>query len=104
MRCLVTGAAGAAGSHPGEDLLADGHEVCGIDAFIDYYSWQIKEQNLLIVRSWERFTFISDIVETNIQAALNGKAVGKAVNIVEGACVSPQEIIQILPEWNLCQW
>ena len=104
MRCLVTGAAGAVGSSPGERSLADGHEVCGIDAFIDYYSRQIKEQNLSIARSRERFTFISDIIETNIQAALNEKAVGESVNIVKGACVSPHEIIPILPEWDLCQW
>jgi nucleoside-diphosphate-sugar epimerase len=104
MRCLVTGTAGSVGSHPGEYLLADRHEVCGIDTFIDYYSRQINEQNLSIARSWERLTFISDIIETNIQAASNEKAVGEVVNIVEGACVSLHEIMQILPEWDLCQW
>ena len=104
MRCLVTGAAGLIGSPSGELLQADGHEVCGIDAFIDYYSRQINEQNLSIARSWERFTFISNIIETNIQAALNEKAVREAVNIVEGDCVPPHEIMQILPEWDLCQW
>lgn len=104
MRCLVTGAAGLVGSPPGERLQADGHEVCGIDAFVDYYSLQINKQNLSIIRSKERFTFISDIIETNIQAALNEKAVAETVNIVEGACIAPHEIIQILPEWDLCQW
>lgn len=104
MRCLVTGAAGFVGSPPGERLQADGHEVCGIDAFIDYYSQRITKQNLSIARSRERFTFISNIIETNIQAGLNEKAVGEAVNIVEGTCVSPHKIIQILPEWDLCQW
>jgi nucleoside-diphosphate-sugar epimerase len=104
MRCLVTGAAGLISLPPGERLQADGHEVCGIDAFIDYYSRQINAQNLSIARSWERFTFISDINETNIQATLNEKAVGEAVNIVEGDCVSPHEMMQILPEWDLCQW
>ena len=44
MRCLVTGVAGFVGSHIAERLLADGHEVCGIDAFIDYYDRSIKEQ------------------------------------------------------------
>jgi nucleoside-diphosphate-sugar epimerase len=104
MRCLVTGAAGLIGSPPGEHLQADGHEICGIDAFIDYYSLQINKQNLSIARSWERFTSISNIIETNIQAALNEKAVGEAVNIVEGDCVPLHEFIQILPEWDLCQW
>lgn len=31
VKCLVTGAAGFIGSHLCDRLLADGHEVCGID-------------------------------------------------------------------------
>jgi nucleoside-diphosphate-sugar epimerase len=58
MRCLVTGVAGFIGSHLAERLLADGHEVCGIDAFIDYYPREIKERNLEGPRSWKNFTFI----------------------------------------------
>src|SRR3954469_13139541 len=58
MRCLVTGVAGFVGSHLAERLLADGHEVCGIDGFIDYYPRYIKERNLERARSWKRFTFV----------------------------------------------
>ena len=58
MRCLVTGVAGFVGSHLAERLLADGHEVYGIDAFIDYYDRSIKEQNLEGPRSWNTFSFI----------------------------------------------
>lgn len=46
MKCVVTGAAGFIGSHLCEALLAAGHDVAGIDAFIPYYSPAIKERNL----------------------------------------------------------
>ena len=60
MRCLVTGVAGFIGSHLAERLLADGHEVCGIDAFIDYYPRRMKEKNLTNVLNHSKFTFIED--------------------------------------------
>ena len=37
MQCVVTGAGGFIGSHLCERLLALGHHVTGIDAFIPYY-------------------------------------------------------------------
>src|SRR5262245_58438313 len=46
MRCLVTGAAGFIGSHLCEQLLAAGHTVAGVDAFIPYYPEAQKRQNL----------------------------------------------------------
>ena len=58
MRCLVTGVAGFIGSHLAERLLADGHEVVGIDAFIEYYPRSMKEQNIEKICSSRRFTFI----------------------------------------------
>jgi nucleoside-diphosphate-sugar epimerase len=56
MRCLVTGAAGFIGSHLCEQLLARGHEVVGLDAFVPYYDRRIKEGNLRSVRCHPRFT------------------------------------------------
>ena len=73
MRCLVTGVAGFIGSHLAERLLADGHEVCGIDAFIDYYPRSLKEKNLLGARSWDRFTFLEgDLLTTDLTPLVEG--------------------------------
>src|SRR5215211_957055 len=45
MRYVVTGAAGFIGSHLGERLLDDGHDVLGIDCFTEYYDPDVKEEN-----------------------------------------------------------
>ena len=42
-RYLVTGCAGFIGSNLVDRLLADGHEVVGIDCFTDYYPRDRKE-------------------------------------------------------------
>lgn len=46
MRALVTGAAGFVGSTLSARLLADGHEVVGIDSLTDYYDVSLKRKNL----------------------------------------------------------
>ncbi len=54
--CLVTGAAGFVGSHLSEQLIARGHRVVGVDAFIPYYPRPLKEQNLSGLRQSNQFT------------------------------------------------
>jgi UDP-glucose 4-epimerase len=58
VKAVVTGAAGFIGSHLVESLLADGCDVVGIDAFVDYYPRAVKEQNLAAARGQERFRFV----------------------------------------------
>lgn len=43
MKIVVTGAAGAIGSHLAERLIKEGHEVIGIDALTPYYDVRIKQ-------------------------------------------------------------
>lgn len=57
MRVLVTGAAGFVGSVLCERLLAEGHEVVGVDAFIPYYPRSLKELNLVNLMNEPSFVF-----------------------------------------------
>ncbi len=56
MRIVVTGCAGFIGSHLCDRLLAENHEVLGIDSFEDYYARAIKESNLGSALSDPRFS------------------------------------------------
>ncbi|MEA2651368.1 MAG: hypothetical protein QOI85_1089 [Chloroflexota bacterium] len=57
MRILVTGVAGFVGSHLAEQLLADGHDIVGLDSFTDYYARSTKERNLSGLLRADRFDF-----------------------------------------------
>ncbi len=55
MRALVTGGAGAIGSHLVESLLARGDEVAVLDSFHDFYPRADKERNLAVARGHSGF-------------------------------------------------
>lgn len=58
MRAVVTGAAGFIGSTLSEALLAEGHEVVGIDCFTEYYARKEKERNLIEAKKHPRYSFV----------------------------------------------
>jgi len=58
MRTVVTGAAGFIGSHLCERLLAEGHEVTGLDSFSRFYARPLKEANLAELRGAPDFRFV----------------------------------------------
>jgi nucleoside-diphosphate-sugar epimerase len=57
---IVTGVAGFIGSHLAEKLLQDNIQVIGIDCFTDYYSKEIKKDNLKGFENNENFKFIEE--------------------------------------------
>lgn len=73
MKALVTGVAGFIGSHLAERLLAAGHEVAGVDSFLDNYPRSFKERNLADLSGQKRFRFIGqDLLQCDLAALLRG--------------------------------
>lgn len=73
LRCVVTGCAGFIGSHIAEALIAQGHQVVGIDCFTDYYPRDIKLANLSALRESPNFTLIeADLLAYDLHGLLEG--------------------------------
>jgi UDP-glucuronate 4-epimerase len=56
MRFLITGTAGFIGFHLAKRLLADGHEVQGVDALTPYYDVELKKKRHGVLAGSNRFT------------------------------------------------
>lgn len=75
MAVLVTGAAGFIGSHLAERLLADGHDVIGVDCLTDYYDAGLKLRNLGALEGHPRFRFESlDLARDDLHGVSSGVA------------------------------
>ena len=73
MKAVVTGAAGFIGSHLTESLLADGRDVIGVDAFVDYYPRAAKERNLAAARDHRAFTLVEgSLQDMDLARVLDG--------------------------------
>jgi len=75
MKIIITGAAGAIGSHVTEAFKKKGHEVIGIDAVTDYYSIDIKEIT------------ISDLKKSGIPVVRKNLAQDNVSDVLKGAHV-----------------
>jgi len=72
MRSLITGVAGFIGSHLAERLLAEGHQVVGVDNFLDNYPVRFKKENLKNLLRHPQFQWVNeDIVRLSFGDMLN---------------------------------
>lgn len=72
MKILVTGAAGAIGSHLSERLVRDGHEVIGIDALTSYYNPDLKRATAEILESQGIKMHYKNLLDDSIQDIFGG--------------------------------
>ncbi|MBF8436547.1 NAD-dependent epimerase [Halanaerobiaceae bacterium Z-7014] len=66
---LITGAAGFIGFHVARRYLEAGSQVIGLDNINDYYSVQLKEDRLDLLKDYPNFTFVKgDLKDRNLIA------------------------------------
>jgi len=71
LKSLITGVAGFIGSHLAEKLLSLGHQVVGIDKFLNNYPRDFKERNHTGFKSHRDFLFLEeDLLRLDLGALL----------------------------------
>ena len=99
MRVLVTGAAGFSGSHVCDRLLADGHEVVGVDSFTDNGRRRHKEADVRTALAHDGYTLVeahlrSDEIEPlleDVDAVINEAETGHPPDPTTGLVLSWSE-------------
>jgi UDP-glucuronate 4-epimerase len=90
MKVLVTGAAGFIGSHLCERLVGDGHDVLGVDAFVDNYDAAIKRRNVAALLQSESFELVeADIRHAAPMQAAMARGIDAVVHLAALAGVRP---------------
>lgn len=73
MKVLITGVAGFVGSTLAEELLHQGHQLIGVDCFLDYYPRSAKEKNLTSLMQQQSFELIDQpLQEVDLPTVLDG--------------------------------
>lgn len=75
MNILITGAAGAIGSHVAEALVKEGHNVRGIDSFSPYYARTLKEINIEDIKAAGVQFFEANLAYDHLDLYLEGAEV-----------------------------
>ena len=73
MKSFITGVAGFIGSHLAQKLLGLGHQVVGMDKFLNNYPADFKKRNLAELPSQANFLFLEqDLVRADLAVLLQG--------------------------------
>lgn len=90
MKVLVTGAAGFIGSHLTQRLLAQSHNVVGVDNFDEFYDPAIKRDNISGPMKNENFQLVeADIRDVNAMEKVFGSGIDIIVHLAAKAGVRP---------------